>query len=437
MATLLPYQGIIQGDRLSKLLLYRIGQPESEDASYSIAPSPIVLGLNNPTKYKVAMKMHNSLSCPIQVDDMQLLMCPVYANKKVRYYDGTTLSSIPASNVNVVVRAYTTKLDANNEYAFGLVDTSDEISLSKLSSVNCSHKYVAGETDTSEMFTQFGSHGVYFNDEQKRLNPKVITFHKLVIPEYSDCYLIFEVTSSDNASGGFAVCATDDMRAVNFKSNKSSGVMKRISDVWEPARMYLRENNEWTHQVIPGYVRDILTISYPYTGGQTSGGGSNTPSTTPSVIFDGTKWNITDITSDKVTMDWYGVASKSNNGSSVRVMTNNRQGPLFIIDVTSVSKVKVTAIITASASIDGASSMSLYTTVGTQTAKKGVGVNMGGTLQAGSKSETAIIEVDTSTLTGLQTVTIHIGDYSGTGANLANYSYNCSGNAQVLKIETE
>lgn len=438
---LTKYTGVVNGDKLSPLLLYNIDASLNEDISYSVAPNTITLGLNTPEKYKIAIKLFNTLPCPICVDDIQVLMCPVYSTKPVKYYNDSVLSSIPASEVVIQVKAYTEVIGEENVKSFELADTSDEITLSELSGVNVSHQYIAGEADSNGYDSQFGSLGVYYNDADKRLNPTTVSFDNLIVQAYSSCYFIFEVVSSTNASGGFAVSATEDMRAINFRSYKSSGVMKRRDNKWEPTSIHLRENNKWTHQTLPGYIRDTLSIRYPYNpdGTPDSEVEPEIPETpdVPTVVFDGTNWYIDNVTSNDVTMDWYGVASSSNHNSNINVITNNYQGPIFSLDVTNLSSISVTATVQSATSIDGASSTDLIMNVGNTSVRETVSINKAGTLEAGSTTKTVKLSVDTSDMSGVQTISIKIGNYWGTGANIANYSYNCTGNATVLKIETD
>lgn len=431
------YSGIINGDKLSPVLLYHVNSLVDSDNSYSIAPNPIVLGLNTSNTFKIAIKFFNTLSCPVNVDDIQVLMCPVFANKPVKYYDDSKLSTIPASKVVLQVKAYTDVVGVNNINSFELADISNQITLNALSSVNSSNKYVAGDADANGYDTQFGSLGVYFNDSLKRLNPVKISFNDLVVQSYSSCYFIFEVVECTNSSGGFAISASEDTRAFNFNTCKSSGIMKRENSRWQPSTIYKRENNRWVHQVIPRYIRDELSIKYPYDpNSRAEGEPEIVEPSAPTVIYNGSTWSIP-VVSNKVEMSWFGLASSSRHDNDINIMENNSQGPKFNVDVSTISKLKVTANISVTASIDGATSTSIALQLGSEIVKENVAVNMMGTMEAGTKSKTVTLEIDTSQLTGTLLASIYLTDHYGDGANLAHYSYNCNGYGTVTKIETE
>lgn len=255
------YDGLIQGDRLSPVLLYDTTTDLSTEEGVYLAPRPIVLGLNTTRKYKPAIKFYNPLSCPVVINDIQLLMCPVLANSAVRYYDDTTLSSIPASDVSVRVDAYTTIIGENDVEVFEKAASSELIVLNALSGTNASYQYIAGTTHSSGYDTQFGSLGVYYNDSEKRLNPATISFgNNLIVQPRKGCYFLFEVEECSTDSGGFAISAPVDYRAVNMNTVKSSGIMIRNDARWQPSTLHRRINGEWVHEEMPGFVRDELSI---------------------------------------------------------------------------------------------------------------------------------------------------------------------------------
>ena len=255
------YDGLIQGDRLSPVLLYDAGTDLSTEEGVYLAPRPIVLGLNTTRKYKLAMKFHNPLSCPVVINDIQLLMCPVLANGAVRYYNYTTLSGLPASSVSVRVDAYTTVIGENDVEVFEKAASSELIQLNALSATNASYQYIAGSTHSSGYDTQFGSLGLFGNDTEKRLNPVTASFgNSLIIQPRKGCYFIFEVEECSNDSGGFAISAPVDYRAVNMNTVKSSGIMIRDNARWQPSTLHRRVNGEWVHEEMPSFVRDEVSI---------------------------------------------------------------------------------------------------------------------------------------------------------------------------------
>lgn len=433
------YDGSVKGDRLSPVLLHDISKQIGDESGLYLAPNPIVLGLNSPNTYKVVLKFYNPLTCPIILNDIQLLMCPVLAQSPVKYYNDNILSSIPASTVSIRVDAYTNVVKADNVENFELAASSNTIELSALSTSNASHQHISGLTDAQGYKTQFGSLGVFYNDSAKRLNPVTIAFSDgLVLQSRKSCYFVFEVVSSSNNSGGFAVSAPVDFRAVNFTTTKSSGVLKRISNIWRSESLYRRINGQWVKDVLPSYVRDVLSIFYPYNpNGTPEEPEPPEPGDIPDVLYDGANWYISTIISDNVEMNWYGVAGLHDDTGEryLTIVTDNSQGPKFTLDVTEISQVRVSAYLVAGASTDGYSEMQFAVSVSNITEKQKVVVNKLNSMESGSVSKSCELVVNTSTLSGVQTISMNIGDYDGTGSNLAHYRYNCTGSARVLKIE--
>ena len=261
---LAAYNGTVKGDRLSDVLLHRKSQAIEDESGAFVAPSPIVLGLNSPMTYKIMMKFYNNLYCPIQFEDLQLLMCPVLSNTSLKYYEDTILPGIPASSVSIRVDAYTYVEHAGQSRQFELAARSNDISMNALARQNVSHQYIEGAADISGYNTQFGSLGLYYNDAQRRLNPVTIRFNNLIILPMTHCYFVFEVVDCSNTLGGFAIAAREDERAINFSTIKSSGILKNQNGKWEPASFYRRQSGVWVKDNMPSYQRDTLQLTNPY-----------------------------------------------------------------------------------------------------------------------------------------------------------------------------
>ena len=433
------YDGVINGDRLSPVLLYDITKPFGDDSALFYPVGSIILGLNRPRKYQIAMKFYNPLTCPISIDDIQLMMCPVYSSTGIKYYNDDVISSVPASSSQIQVRAFTNVVEADNALVFKHAATSNLIPLAKLSYPNCCYEYVDGRSNPNSYYNPFGSVGVYWGDAHGRcLSLKKITFENLIVQAQSSCYFIFDVVNPSDGNGGFAIWGTEDFRAVNFNTVKSSGILKRVNGKWEVAKIYKREGGTWTSKFMPEYIRDDVEAFYPYEPNGTPD--EPTPPTPPSpevpdVIFDGTTWHVPVTVNNQPTLS-YLVYSNNSQGEAVQdIQTDKGKGPEFSIDLTTVKYLKFNTYLHAWNSVDGYSQATITIQVGSKSEKVTFYSASWGSGQSAEYKQTLDIVVDTSGLSGVTNVSVNVGDYVGGGSHPEEHGYNCWTETKINRIE--
>ena len=433
------YDGVINGDRLSPVLLYDITKPFGDDSSLFYPVGSIILGLNRPRKYQIAMKFYNPLTCPVSIDDIQLMMCPVYSSTGIKYYNDDVIHSVPASSLQIQVRAFTNVVEDNNTLVFKHAATSNLIPLSKLSYPNCCYEYVDGRSNPDSYYNPFGSVGVYWGDTHGRcLSPKKITFENLIVQAQSSCYFLFDAVAPSDSDGGFAIWGTEDFRAVNFNTVKSSGVLKRVNGKWEVAKIYKREGETWKSKFMPGYMRDDIEAFYPYEPNGTPDEPTPPTPPTPEVpdgIFDGTTWYVPVTVNNQPTYSYlvYGKNNQAVGENDIRV--DKGKGPEFSIDLTNVKYLKFNTYLHAWNSIDGYSQATITIQVGSKAEKVTFYSASWGSGQTAESKQTLDIVVDTSDLSGVTDVSVTVGDYVGGGANLQSWRYNCHTETKLNRIE--
>lgn len=435
----IEYNGVINGDRLSPVLLYDRDKEFGKDESLYYPPCSTVLGLNTYRKYQIAMKFYNPLTCPVSIDDIQLMMCPVYSRTGVKYYNDTVLSSIPASSLQVQVRAFTNVIEANNAVVFKHAATSHPVQLPKLSSPNACYQYVDGSSNPNGYDTQFGSIGVYWGDANGRcMFPQIISFSNLVVQAQSDCYFIFDVLNPSDANGGFAIWNTEDFRAVNFNTLKSSGILKRVNGKWEVAKIYKRQGGSWVSQFMPDYVRDNIHSFYPYdpngTPDEPVPPAPPTPSV-PDVLFDGTRWYIPVTVNNHPTYSYVIYRNNSEDRGETFVQEDKGKGPEFSIDLTGVTYLKFNTYLHAWNSVDGYSEATITIKVGSKSESVKFYSASWGSGQTAEYKQTQDIVIDTRDLSGVQNVSVVVGNYVGGGSHPEDCGYNCHTETKFNRIE--
>ena len=432
------YDGVINGDRLSPVLLHDITKPFGDDSALFYPVGSIILGLNRPRKYQIAMKFYNPLTCPISIDDIQLMMCPVYSSTGIKYYNDDVISSVPASSSQIQVRAFTNVVESDNELVFKHAATSNLIPLAKLSYPNCCYEYVDGRSNPNSYYNPFGSVGVYWGDAHGRcLSLKKITFENLIVQAQSSCYFIFDVVNPSDGNGGFAIWGTEDFRAVNFNTVKSSGILKRVNGKWEVAKIYKREGGTWTSKFMPGYMRDDVEAFYPYEpNGTPDEPVPPTPSPgVPDVIFDGTTWHVPVTVNNQPTLSYLVYSNNSQGVGENHIKTDKGKGPTFSIDLTTVKYLKFNTYLHAWNSADGYSQATITIQVGSKSEKVTFYSASWGSGQSAEYKQTFDIVVDTSGLSGVTNVSVNVGDYVGGGAHPEEHGYNCWTETKINRIE--
>lgn len=432
------YDGVINGDRLSPVLLHDITKPFGDDSALFYPVGSIILGLNRPRKYQIAMKFYNPLTCPISIDDIQLMMCPVYSSTSIKYYNDDVISSLPASSLQIQVRAFTNVVEADNALVFKHAATSNLIPLAKLSYPNCCYEYVDGRSNPNSYYNPFGSVGVYWGDAHGRcLSLKKITFENLIVQAQSSCYFIFDAVNPSDGDGGFAIWGTEDFRAVNFNTVKSSGILKRVNGKWEVAKIYKREGGTWTSKFMPGYMRDDIEAFYPYEpNGTPDEPVPPTPSPgVPDVIFDGTTWHVPVTVNNQPTLSYLVYSNNSQGVGENHIKTDKGKGPTFSIDLTTVKYLKFNTYLHAWNSADGYSQATVTIQVGSKSEKVTFYSASWESGQSAEYKQTFDIVVDTSGLSGVTNVSVNVGDYVGGGAHPEEHGYNCWTETKINRIE--
>lgn len=432
------YDGVINGDRLSPVLLHDITKPFGDDSALFYPVGSIILGLNRPRKYQIAMKFYNPLTCPISIDDIQLMMCPVYSSTGIKYYNDDVISSVPASSSQIQVRAFTNVVEADNALVFKHAATSNLIPLAKLSYPNCCYEYVDGRSNPNSYYNPFGSVGVYWGDAHGRcLSLKKITFENLIVQAQSSCYFIFDVVNPSDGNGGFAIWGTEDFRAVNFNTVKSSGILKRVNGKWEVAKIYKRERGTWTSKFMPGYMRDDVEAFYPYEpNGTPDEPVPPTPSPgVPDVIFDGTTWHVPVTVNNQPTLSYLVYSNNSQGVGENHIKTDKGKGPTFSIDLTTVKYLKFNTYLHAWNSVDGYSQATITIQVGSKSEKVTFYSASWESGQSAEYKQTFDIVVDTSGLSGVTNVSVNVGDYVGGGSHPEEHGYNCWTETKINRIE--
>lgn len=259
---MIEYNGRAKGDRLSTIILYDKEKAMNNYSHHLVFEYPIAFGINNTDKYKIGVMFRNILNTPVRVTSIKLLACPIYTSKEVLYYDDTILQNIPASSLTLRAHAYTNATE-NEVPTFKEVDVSSGVELNELTEENACYQFIDGNTSTTDYQTQFGSLGVYYDDE-RCMKSVTFSFTNLVVEKTSECYFIFEGENYSNELGGFAVQLSQDFRAINYNTERSGGIKKMIDGIWKTCKLYFRKENKWVADEIPEAHEDNIETFYPY-----------------------------------------------------------------------------------------------------------------------------------------------------------------------------